>query len=351
MERVLEKVSVIGHFGHGKQLLNGQTIKTKMLTEELERVFGKDQVTRYDTSGKWKALFNIPFRLFKAFRHSDNIIILPAYKGIRYLMFLIALMRPFFTRTGLQYAVVGGWLPTFIDNKKLLAKWLHLLDGIYVETTTMKKALEAKGYKNVFMLTNFKEITPVTLSANIEVPEKPFKLCTFSRVMKGKGIIEAAKVIEEINKKEGFTAYTLDVFGPIWPTDREWFEQEMSTLSECIRYKGAVSFNESVSVLKDYFFLLFPTRFRTEGVPGTIIDAYAAGIPVLSSRWNSFADVIDENVTGIGYDFDNFEELSDTLKEILYNPERIVGMKEACVEKAKEYTAEAATSTLISNLV
>jgi hypothetical protein len=54
-------------------------------------------------------------------------------------------------------------------------------------------------------------------------------------------------------------------------------------------------------VLKDYFALLFPTHFYTEGIPGTVIDAYAAGIPVISAKWESYSDVIDEGVTGIGY--------------------------------------------------
>ena len=30
-----KKVCVIGHFGEGKVLLNGQTVKTKIITEEL----------------------------------------------------------------------------------------------------------------------------------------------------------------------------------------------------------------------------------------------------------------------------------------------------------------------------
>lgn len=345
------RISIIGHFGKGVTLLNGQTIKTKMLTEELERRFGTDQVVRYDTSGKWKALFNIPARLLRAFINSDNIIILPAYKGVRYIMFLIALMRPFFRNRGLHYAVVGGWLPEFIENKPFLSRWLHCLNGIYVETTTMKNALEAKGYSNIFILTNFKNVNIATIPDQCPVPESPYRLCTFSRVMKGKGIIEASRVIENINSKLGYTAYTLDIFGPIWSADKEWFESEMKDRHACITYKGAVPADESVKILKDYFLLLFPTRFKTEGIPGTIIDAYAAGLPVVSSRWNSFSDVIDDHTTGIGYNFDDFAELSEVLLNILLNPESILKMKCACVAKARDYSAETAVSSLASNLV
>ena len=64
--------------------------------------------------------------------------------------------------------------------------------------------------------------------------------------------------------------------------------------------------------MKYYFALLFPTRFYTEGIPGTILDAYAAGIPVICSRWESCADVVDDGVTGITYPFEDMQMLKHT---------------------------------------
>ena len=66
-------------------------------------------------------------------------------------------------------------------------------------------------------------------------------------------------------------------------------------------------------MLKNYFLLAFPTKFYTEGIPGTILDAYAAGVPVIASKWESFFDVIEEGKTGIGYEFDNQKELEKIL--------------------------------------
>ena len=90
-------------------------------------------------------------------------------------------------------------------------------------------------------------------------------------------------------------------------------------------------------MLKNYFALLFPTHFFTEGIPGTIIDAYAAGIPVLSTRWESFADLIDDGKTGLGYDFNNDKDLEDLLITVAHSPEQILDMKQNCIKKAKEY--------------
>ncbi|MFR3494185.1 MAG: glycosyltransferase [Blautia sp.] len=52
-----------------------------------------------------------------------------------------------------------------------------------------------------------------------------------------------------------------------------------------IRYKGMVPFNQSTEVLKNYDALLFPTYYEGEGFAGTIIDAFAAGLPVIASDW------------------------------------------------------------------
>ncbi|MBO7587884.1 MAG: glycosyltransferase [Bacteroidaceae bacterium] len=341
------KICIVGHFGQDKLLLNGQTIKTEVLTGFLEEKFGPDQILRIDTSGGWNALYRIPYHLFGKIRKCDNFIILPAYKGLRYIMFLIAVIHPF-TMTKFHYAVIGGWLPSFIEKRYFLSRWLHLLDGIYVETVTMKKALEC-NYKNIYLMPNSKKLNPVSFT-NIPPLQYPIKLCTFSRVMKGKGLAEAAEVICRINNKQGQTVFKLDIYGPIWPSDQEWFTSFIASCPDYIQYKGFVESDKSVSVLKDYFMLLFPTRFYTEGVPGTIIDAYAAGLPVLASRWESFSDVIEDGKTGLGFAFDDFNMMERVLEKIQSNPHVVLAMKKDCLRKASEFSPEKVFSTLIDHL-
>ena len=45
--------------------------------------------------------------------------------------------------------------------------------------------------------------------------EKPYRLCTFSRVIKEKVIEDIVQVIEEINSKNEKNIYSLDIYGPI----------------------------------------------------------------------------------------------------------------------------------------
>ncbi len=152
----------------------------------------------------------------------------------------------------------------------------------------MKDALEARGFENVFVMPNCKKLTVLSENELIYPHGVPYKLSTFSRVMREKGIETAVNIITEVNDRLGYIAYSLDIYGQVDTAQVEWFENLKKQLPDYIRYCGCVDANRSVEVLQKYFALLFPTHFYTEGIPGTIIDAYAAGVPVISAKWESY---------------------------------------------------------------
>ena len=346
----MKKACVIGHFGFGKNLLNGQTIKTKSVTTELEKQLGTDQVIKIDTHGGAKALPKITIQLVSAFKNYENIIIFPAHNGIRVFAPLCSSLNKVFHRK-LHYVVIGGWLPTLLQKHKQLAETLKSFNGIYVETNTMKKALVEQGFSNLFVMPNFKKLNILKESQLIYQHSEPYKLCTFSRVMKEKGIEDAVSAVKIVNTYFGRTVYTLDIYGQVDSEQTEWFERLKTSLPEYVSYCGIVPFSQSVDVLKSYFALLFPTGFFTEGIPGTIIDAYAAGIPVISTKWESFSDIVDDGVTGIGYSFGNNNELCAVLENIATKPQIIYDMKKSCISKAKAFTPEIAIDVLMKEFL
>ena len=345
----MKKVCVIGHFGFGENLLNGQTIKTKIVTKELDKRFGADQVVKIDTHGGTKAFPSVVFQMIKAFIKCNNIIIFPAHNGIKIFVPLCNSINLFFHRR-LHYVVIGGWLPSFLKDKSNLKKGLTKFNGIYVETTTMKNALYDLGLYNVTILRNFKDIKPLQKEdLNMDVVE-PLNICTFSRVMKEKGIEDIVNAVKEVNEKYKETIYTLDIYGPVDGQQTDWFDELQKSFPDYVKYKGMVQFDKSVEVLKDYFFLAFPTRFYTEGIPGTILDAYAAGVPVVASKWESFNDVVDGGTTGIGYEFADYKDLKQKLEHIYENPNEIINLKKSCINKAKEYLPPIAIKVLVDEL-
>lgn len=348
-DMALKKVCIIGHFGFGKELLNGQTVKAKILAAELQRVLGEEQVLLADTHGGVKALLKLPLQTFRAMRGCENVVILPAHKGLRIVTPMLSFWRLFFKRR-LHYAVIGGWLAGFLEGKKGLEKQLKKFTGIYAETNTMKKALEGRGFPNVYVMPNCKQLTPLEKEQLPAEQKEPYRLCTFSRVMEQKGIGDAVAAVKNANAALGRVAYALDIYGPVDGAQTQWFQQLQTEFPDCVRYGGAVPFDKSVEVLKDYFALLFPTKYYTEGIPGTVIDAYAAGVPVISARWESFSDLIDEGITGYGYEFGSQAALEAQLEQAAREPERILKLKENCLLKARDYIPENAVAILLENM-
>ena len=346
---IKKRVAVFGHFGVGQSLSNGQTIKTKIVTEEIEKQVGKDLVERIDTAGGVKALPKLFFKCLSALKKSKNVIIFPAENGLKFFVPVLKFFNKF-RKKKLFYVVIGGWLPEYLKKKKGLAKKLKKFTCIFVETQTMKKALQEMGFENVEVMPNCKELKILSQEEMPTNYQKPYKLCTFSRVMKEKGIEDAVNAVKVINEENGEKVFTLDIYGQIDQNQTEWFKNLQSSFPEYVKYGGVVDFDKSVETLKNYYALLFPTLFFTEGVPGTIIDGYASGLPVISSKWESFTDVVDEDFCGVGYEFGCFNGLKKAIETSITDGDKWVGMKKNSLEKAKTFLPYSVVLQLVDKL-
>lgn len=331
------KVSIIGYLAKQKPLFDGQTVKTKQLASVLHDQLSNDKIGELDMQGMRQSPLSFFWKFFKLCRTSENVVILPAHGALLLFPLLCVLFRAKGTR--LVYDVIGGWLSGYIEKYSYLKPILKRFDQIWVETTVMKKALEDKGFNNLTIVPNFKNLSILKedeLNMNIS---SPIRLCIFSRIMEMKGIDDAVKsVIETTNKDSNY--FSLDIYGQIDPSYTEHFSELQEHFPENIRYCGCVDATKSTEVLREYDALLFPTKFPTEGLPGTLIDAYSAGLPVISAKWNSFSDFVEDGKTGIGYTQCDYDELVGTLRKIQENPSLLTNMKKDCLKKAKEYSAE-----------
>lgn len=343
----MKRICVIGHFAYGLEYFDGQTVKTKIITKELENQLGKDEVLKIDTHGGKKKMLRLILQLPVTMKNVKNIIMMPAHNGIRFFAPLLVFFNSFI-HIKLHYVVIGGWLPEYLENKKRLQKNLKKFDGIYVETNTMKVNLEKQGFSNIYILPNCKELKILKENELVYATSKPFKLCTFSRVMKEKGIEDAVNAVEEINKKYGETIFTLDIYGQIDSMQTEWFESLQVKFSKDISYKGLVPFDKSTDVLKNYYALLFPTYYEGEGFAGTLIDAMAAGVPVIASDWRYNSEIVQDNRTG--FLIKNNESLHEKLEFIKSNIALVNDMKKMCIEEANSYVPSRAIMNLMNHL-
>ena len=210
----------------------------------------------------------------------------------------------------------------------------------------MKTALEAQGFENVFVMPNCKKLDILTPEELVYHTEEPYPLCTFSRVMKEKGIEDAVEAVRSVNEKLGRTAYTLDIYGQVDTEQTQWFEALKNTFPDYIRYMGVVPYDQSVSTLKNYFALLFPTYYDGEGFAGTLIDAFAAGVPVIASDWKYNSEIVNKHV-GYIYPAKSCIELANILSFICLNPNSLCGKKSACLDESRKYDIGVVVEELI----
>lgn len=173
-------------------------------------------------------------------------------------------------------------------------------------------------------------------------------LCIFSRICEEKGIEEAMAAVTEINREFGEIVCLLHIYGPVASEFQERFTSCLK-LSPEVFYMGVVSPEQSVSVIKNYYALLFPTRTFTEGMPGTIIDAFCAGVPVIARAWASCEEMVIDGETGYTYSFDKPQLLKRRILDSLKD-QNWLKMRKNCLKKALEYDEKLVCEKIIGRI-
>lgn len=340
----MKKIGICGHFAQGEEFLDGQTVKTKIMTKELLYYYGKNNIKCVDTFGGRKKIIKKIVSTVSLLKNCKNVIILPAQNGILAFVPTLAIANKVYKKK-LHYMVVGGWLPEFIEKRKWLIPFLKSFNYIYVETSSMKEKLKKLGLHNVVVISNFKNLNILNEKELIYSEGEPVKLCTFSRVMKEKGIEEAIQAVRQVNRESNSVRVLLDIYGQVDSNQIEWFEQLQTNFPDYIKYRGVVPFDESTEVLKYYFALLFPTYYEGEGFAGTLIDAMAAGVPVIVSDWKYNSEIVHNGENGIV--IKNGETLTDQICWILNNKKQWNNMKKKVLVEAEKYLPQNALKQFV----
>lgn len=325
-------VGIIGHFGGTEKLLDGQTIKTKILYEELKTASQWNLIC-VDTYYKRKKPVKLFIDTIKCLTHTKDVIILLSRNGMTVYFPLLHICKKIF-RTRIYHDVIGGNLFQYTKKKPHFVTYLNSFQRNWVETQGLKDQLRQQGVLNCEVIPNFKRLHIVeTTKVNFQ---KPYKFCTFSRVMKEKGIEDAIHAIEAMNQQEK-NCCQLDIYGEIDEDYRERFENVLQQVSSAVSYRGIVSYKKSAETIQQYDALLFPTYWDGEGFPGTIIDAFCAGLPVIATDWNCNREIIENEKNGLLYPNDNIKNLEDAILWMIQNQDKIPEMKRNCIETAKKY--------------
>ncbi len=342
-----KKIAIIGHFGGDESILDGQTIKTKILYEELEKS-AHWEIVKIDTYYKSKNPIKLMVDTLVCLITCRDIIILLSRNGMKFYFPLLSFFaRKFHTRV--YHDVIGGNLDKYVELYPKFKTYLNSFVVNWVETASLKNKLEDRGVNNCEVIPNFKRLNIVKIKE--DKFKEPYRFCMFSRVMKEKGIEDAIDAVQAINHEAEREICQLDIFGRVDDGYKEQFREIMEQAGFAIQYKGMVSYDKSVEAIMNYYALLFPTYWDGEGFPGTIVDAFSAGIPVIATDWNCNGEIVENKKTGILYPNCEIRNLKEAIVWAIQHQNEIYSFKENCVVEAERYQPDQYITKIVRKII
>lgn len=282
----------VGNFGQNTSV-NGQVVKTKYVYAMLSDLMVLETL---DVSS-WARIFKTLF-----FVGRSNFYVLLGKKGI-VLFCLLSIFSFRVRQRTFHFILVGGWFPEYLAGSRLntfLFSRLKYRATFYCESAAMCQQLEKLGFSGKYF-PNFRNLNSIPLKGR---QGENLKLVFLSRVTKDKGVFDAIALAKKLALSR---PCTLDIYGPGEQQTISRLEMEIHDLDN-IQYSGVINPEKIQTILADYDFLIFPTRYPGECMPGVLVEAFSVGLPVLTTDWRFMQEYVDHDETGYVISTQNFVE-------------------------------------------
>jgi glycosyltransferase involved in cell wall biosynthesis len=349
-------ILVYGNFYYQGKAYGGEITKTRNIYKVLTEEFGANSVDFFNMESWKKRPISLLFQLNKKIKLYKCIVILP---GPNNLLFIL----PFLSRKAKKYCfkifypVVGGFLAESIKKHHSLRKSIGSVAGIYAETKELVSELETIGVKNVHWSPVFSLRKPMDENERnkslLKIKSSPIRFCTFSRVVKEKGITTAIKSIAKINSSRTGDFVSLDVYGAIDPAYKSEFANLLKENKEFLKYGGFLPDEGLLQQLSGYYALLFPTYYYGEGFPATLLESYMAGLPIIASDWRFNPEIVMDKKTGLLVHIDKTGEgdFVSAIEFAITNRSIFTSVyRENCFLEAEKYLPKIAAKPLIDDI-
>lgn len=154
----------------------------------------------------------------------------------------------------------------------------------------------------------------------------------FARMCEMKGLGLAVDVFIELKKRGRVTGLQLHVGGGCGPSDEPFVEEQKGRLAAAhalddVKFFPNVSRAEKISFLESLDVFCTPAMYG-EAFGLYVIEALAAGVPVVQPRHAAFPEIVEKTGGGLLAE-PNARALADAAEELLLNPTRARALGEA----------------------
>ena len=146
----------------------------------------------------------------------------------------------------------------------------------------------------------------------IDIAKTPLRVAFLGRAHKVKG---ADTLIKAIRSSPGLDI-ELDLYGVMQSATDGAFWKEIQRLAgqdKQIKFLAAIPHDQVISLLREYHILAVPSRWLETG-PLVILEAFAAGTPVIGSALGGIADLVRHESNGLLVDAENIPTWVEALR-------------------------------------
>ena len=312
--------------------LDGQTVKTRDVYRLAKEQLTDYDVEYFDTQSLQKSKLLL-FKMFFRVMCCKELFYLPAHNNLKVFFPIIFLLSKLF-RFNIHYFVVGGWLREYLTNLPIHRFMLGRIKGIHAETQRLKKELEEYyEFKNVDIFPNFRffDFNPKPTES------KKLRIVFMARIMKQKGLDWIFCLADYIVENGLQEKVSITFFGQEADEDKEYFEGKVKQY-DFVEYCGHLQPELIHETLSQYDVMLLPTHFYTEGLPGSVVDAYISGIPVIVTEWKHSHEFVDDGKSGFIVSFeDGIQQLIDKVLLLEKDRELLRQLKTNALVKRMEF--------------
>ncbi|RLJ01677.1 MAG: hypothetical protein DRP08_05255 [Candidatus Aenigmatarchaeota archaeon] len=226
--------------------------------------------------------------------------------------------------------------------KPLLAAVLGGVDGIFIQTTALYEYFKPLLGNRVYYVPNYRYISSSQSSEQVNYyveDDKELELVYVGAIREDKGVfvlLDSLKMIAG-NCKEA--QISCDFYGPIHSEDERRFHNNISGVHNA-RYKGVLQPDHIIATMQRYDLLVLPTYHLGEGHPGVIIEAMAAGIPVITTNFRSIPDLVQDGENGLLIIPKDTTSLMQAIETVYHNRDLLRKMAEHSREKYDRYDVQ-----------
>ena len=178
------------------------------------------------------------------------------------------------------------------SRKNALTKWLA--DLAYGEADmALEVAEEAVSPHETFGSRNYKwcpcGIDAPPIRRQLKATDSVRRVLFVGSLQEGKGVLEILKTADVLKGSGQGQNFRFDIVGRWMDTDFEKQALKLHKslgLGDMVRFPGQLTGDEKWDAYRETDIFFFPTHYASEASPLVLMEALAAGLPVLTTAWN-----------------------------------------------------------------